>query len=480
MNKWTLGLALAAGSLAANAQALENYDEFRSGLLSNMQGFRTGILADYDKFLDGIWDEYNAFSPLQRDKTPKPHKAPQAEPGKDDAKPEQPTIPPETYQPPVTSPAPATPVAPTTPASDKDKFLFFGMPMELTHYDLPIRTTLKDAPDYAAQWKQLAGSDAPRLAKEVDDMTDDFGFNGYLKFLLLKDWAKSRFPHVSAQSRIALIHFLMLNMEYDVRLGIEDAGKALMLIPFTQMVYGVPFLTINGEKYYIFGDDEVSVMDGARMYIRTCRLPQDFDFGITPDLSLHELKLPMRAKAFSFKYGDINLTGEVNENAMSLLYDYPQMEMGEYCRSTIQPELREKLEQQLKTQLAGKSEQDAVNALLRFTQKAFRYATDDETFGFEKPYFLEEMLYYPTCDCEDRAIFFSYFLWNVLERPCQVINYPGHEAAAVSLSEPIIGDSYESSGTTWYISDPTYINSRTGQAMPQFRTTLPTIDYTYK
>lgn len=63
-------------------------------------------------------------------------------------------------------------------------------------------------------------------------------------------------------------------------------------------------------------------------------------------------------------------------------------------------------------------------SLLQFVQSGFSYATDDAFHGFEKPYFLEENLFYPKNDCEDRAIFYTYLLWNALGVENQLLCFP--------------------------------------------------------
>lgn len=63
--------------------------------------------------------------------------------------------------------------------------------------------------------------------------------------------------------------------------------------------------------------------------------------------------------------------------------------------------------------------------------------------GFEKPYFIEEWLYYPQNDCEDRAVFYTYMLWNVLDVENQMLTYPGHESSSVRLDRPLNGDNYQ-------------------------------------
>ena len=165
---------------------------------------------------------------------------------------------------------------------------------------------------------------------------------------------------------------------------------------------------------------------------------------------------------------------------MPLLYRYPQMPTADFARSSVLPDVRRDIVSQLKSQLAGMDEKTAVNTLLQFVQKGFEYSTDEDYHGFEKPYFLEETLFYPKNDCEDRAIFYTYLLWEVLGVPNQLICFPGHESASVALKESVKGSSYNHSGATFYISDPTYIGSVTGQCMPDYENTAPQIDFTYR
>ena len=165
---------------------------------------------------------------------------------------------------------------------------------------------------------------------------------------------------------------------------------------------------------------------------------------------------------------------------MPLVYKYPQMDTEGFAMSVLDKDLRRNLVNQLQTQLAGKDKLAATNEFLRFMQFGFDYATDDEFHGFEKPYFLEENLYYPKNDCEDRAIFYTYMLWNALGVENQLLAFPGHESASVSIpGADIRGTSYESDGKIYFISDPTYVGSATGQCMRQYETTSPGIDHSY-
>ncbi|MDE6443429.1 MAG: hypothetical protein K2K64_03260, partial [Muribaculaceae bacterium] len=205
-------------------------------------------------------------------------------------------------------------------------------------------------------------------------------------------------------------------------------------------------------------------------------LPKVQDGGKKFDFQIKGLNLPVKEHPFNISYGKLNLKGTVNENLMPIVYRYPQMETADFAESWLDKGVRDDLVAQVKEQLGDMDKVAATNELLQFVQSGFSYATDDAFHGFEKPYFLEENLFYPKNDCEDRAIFYTYLLWNALGVENQLLFYPGHESASVALPGEIYGTSYEYDGKKYYISDPTYIGSITGQCMPQFTTTSPKID----
>ena len=62
--------------------------------------------------------------------------------------------------------------------------------------------------------------------------------------------------------------------------------------------------------------------------------------------------------------------------------------------------MKQLLARRFSAQLAEKPFVETLNQLLLWVQTGFRYQTDGEQFGYEKPFFIEETLYYPACDCE--------------------------------------------------------------------------------
>lgn len=470
-----LTATVAIAAIPAVAQSVpQSFQEFRKGLLNDYSSFREGVLKDYAKFLEDAWVEYDRFKGEERNPTPKPEEAPVApEATSEPTRPEKPEIPAE--------PEPPTPpVGSADPDNGKFNFDFHGMTFTMPDVKVKISQRLSSAREFAGQWRELAASDdASQLVKSLSDLAADHQFNDYLTFDMVRSYVGSRYDgRVHSTSRMALCHFILANMGYGARLGLTGTGDGLLLLPFRQTVYGRPYMKIKDTRYYIFADTDQ--MDTS-VSITTCQLPESADAGREFDLRIATPPvIPYKAKPFQLSACGLELTGSVNANLFPMLYRYPQMEMTDYASAVLDPELRADLVTQLKSQLAGKGELDAVNALLQFTQSAFEYATDERAHGFEKPYFFEETLYYPQCDCEDRAIFYTYLLWHVLGVENQMITYPGHESASVCLKEEIKGDKYTFDGRTFYISDPTYIGSRTGQCMPDFIYSKPEIEHHYK
>jgi hypothetical protein len=146
-----------------------------------------------------------------------------------------------------------------------------------------------------------------------------------------------------------------------------------------------------------------------------------------------------------------------------------------YFDADVSADLKQSLYKGLAPLLKGKSEEEAVNIILRFVQTAFKYKTDQQQFGYEKYFLPDETIYYPYCDCEDRSVLFAYLVRNLLGLEVVGLDYPGHIATAVHFKSNVKGDSFIFSGKRYVIADPTYINANVGMTMPQFKNVKPKI-----
>ena len=104
--------------------------------------------------------------------------------------------------------------------------------------------------------------------------------------------------------------------------------------------------------------------------------------------------------------------------------------------------------------------------LLNYVQTGFEYEYDDKVWGHDRAFFAEETLYYPYCDCEDRAILYSRLVRDLLGLDVVLVYYPGHMCTAVNFPDGAHGDYVVLDGKPFTISDPTYIGAPIGATMP--------------
>lgn len=470
---------------SANAQDRDSFDEFRKGIHTDFQSFRNKVLEDYDKYLDGVWKEYQAFRGAERNKLPKPKRPPIADP--DNRLPEVEIPAPKEPDPSVESqdvpiqPAPAPAPAPVTPGQSQIPFYFFNFLVYAPKTGLEEDAANLENLKYGELWRlyenrKIADAALPTLRRIAAEYT----LNDWLTLELIRSYAARVFPASGSRLRISLAHYLLCHFGFDIRIGEESSPEKpypdpMLLIPTEQTVYARPGCTINGKTYYLFYDDPYT--NNGDIPFLTFDLPQDGN-GRALDLVIRKpLTIPYSPHKYHFRYGNMEISGEMNGALMPLLRNYPQIPFESYAVSRVDVRLRESVSAQISRQLGTLSQHQAVDKLLQFVQKAFEYATDPDLHGFEKPYFFEEMLFYPKCDCEDRAIFYSYLLWNVLKVENHIIGYPMHESVAVHLDVTMSGDGYTYEGRKYYISDPTYIGSVTGMCPPEFRSVRPEIDF---
>jgi hypothetical protein len=179
----------------------------------------------------------------------------------------------------------------------------------------------------------------------------------------------------------------------------------------------------------------------------------------------------LKRKNLEFKYygKKYKIASSYSKDLVDFYRTFPQSDYTIYFGTKNSAPLSNSILRQLQMLVKGKSELEAVNLLLRFTQTAFKYKTDQKQFDYEKVMFPEETVYYPYSDCEDRSIMFSFLVKNLLGLEVVGIKYPDHLATAVRFSSRVSGDSFKYKGKRYTISDPTYINANAGMAMPQYK-----------
>lgn len=456
----------------------DDFNSFRENMLGNYSQFRKGILTDYADYLAGVWKSFQAFRGIKPDDTPKP----KIQPDIPDVKPLQPiNIEPES---PIKSvpkpdntniPQIDNPHSPIIPDIKNIEILYYGCVVQLPDISVQANIDFHKSQSISDFWNALNKTMLSSIVSSLQNYANKYSLNDWTYCSLARKYCDVVFANVPLETRIIATHYLLVHMGFDVRLARTD-HQMILLIPTKQIMYNCTYIQIEGKNYYVFFDDINPIKENDKLSIYTCEIPKSVNAGKIQDLTFYRpMKLPLKEKPYNFSYGNISISGTVNTNVIDIYKSYPCMDICYYSQSIPDVESRNEIVSSLKQQVSGMSELQAVNTILHFVQSAFQYKTDGDQFGYEKTFFFEEMLYYPYCDCEDRAIFYSYLLHHVLNLETHLLNYPGHESVAVCLSNKIDGDGYVYNGKTYYISDPTYIGANTGMCMPDFRNIKPSI-----
>jgi hypothetical protein len=242
-----------------------------------------------------------------------------------------------------------------------------------------------------------------------------------------------------------------------------------------QQVYATKFITVGKQTYYAVLDADHGDSIG-RFYTYEADYPQ-----LLHALDIHAAATgfakpvpTQRALAFNYKGENIKFNVPYDRRLVEYMSSFPQSEFPLYFDTDGSGLLREHLLVELKKHTASMGEEEALNFLLAFVQKAFAYKTDEEQFGREKYFFVEESLHYPYNDCEDRAVLFTWLVHELLGIKAVGLLYPGHMTSAVALKQMRAEfATVDYQGQRFVIADPTYIGASLGMAMPSYARLKP-------
>lgn len=262
--------------------------------------------------------------------------------------------------------------------------------------------------------------------------------------------------------------FLLVQTGYDVK--VCRIGQNLSTLFHTKdKLFLRKYYIINGKDYY--PTQSTKQNDDIQTY--------QFDFS-TKSIPIRMImnKYPLFSHGTTDKqpYSSAKWKGvspfsiSINLSVIQFYEEYPLCEWNLYGQAAVSPEFNELILPIFRDLIVGKSQLEAANLLLDYVQHGFDYKTDNDQFGYEKPFFIEENFYYPFNDCEDRAILFARLISELLKTKVIYLHYPKHLATAVLFSESVKGDAIIVDGHQYILCDPTFIGAPVGKSMPLYRT----------
>lgn len=369
-------------------------------------------------------------------------------------------------------PAPERPIKVPATASPNFKFKFHNTECKVTLGN-DMKISLADAYEQSASaaWSAMSEKGYDMLAGECLSERERLELNDWGYIEMVKTLAETFLG--KGNSATIMQTYILVQSGYKVRLA-RCGNRLALLVPFANKVYARQYLVIDGEKFYdIYGTG------GGTYYV----FNRSFSGEKTASTCItHEPQLeyaPTEKKAYSaWRYPNLKVNANTNKNLIDFYSTFPITDnWSGYVGASLSEKLKEELYPALKEQMKGRNSMGCVSLLLNFVQTAFQYKSDWDQFGYEKPFFGDELFYYPYCDCEDRSILFYILVKELVGVDVVLLDYPDHIATAVCLPEEydIKGCYFMVGGKKYYICDPTYIGAPIGDCMNQYKDKVPNI-----
>lgn len=468
-------LLLQAG---ASAQSMSEFEQWKRQQLGEFKQFRDEMDREFADFLKQRWKAFDSARGVIRDEKPKPVDIPVAKledrtPRTQPEEKPQPVVKvePETIAPPP-APIPVIP-APVIPGPSERLVSFYFLGHRLAVVD-GISASFNANPgpvsfhNIQRQFTDLASSDFPPTIEHLNRIRRELSLNDWAYVQLVLEFSDQ--VTVSANDRKLVSWFLLLKSGLDARVA-YDPNELYLLVAVKQKLYDIAYIKYGDQKYYSVTREKRLPL---QLFSYDGQYPKRLEASDVALVREINSKPEQETREFKFNFGGKNyrLALPYNRHTIDFLATYPQMDIDQYFRAPLDTATSRALLAQLRPIVEGMTETDAVNLLLKFVQTAFRYETDQQQFGEENYMFMEETIYYPASDCEDRSILFAWLVKNLLGLQVVGLDFPGHIATAVALARPV-GATVDFRGKRYTIADPTYINARVGMKMPQFKSVNP-------
>lgn len=364
-------------------------------------------------------------------------------------------------------PVSSTPTSPLYRGeSGRSKIVYGGLAFYLNN-SLNCKCSLNGLNENAIAdaYEALCNSDYKPLLADCAQIRKDLRLNDWGVFTLVRQVADTYCG--TANESIVMQQFLLNEMGYKARMARKATEDKMMLFVATDCsIYAHPYITLNGQNYYnLSGNNEQ-----CQFYMCQKDSPKAKN---SVGMQLKEAPLfpgTVVSSTHQAKGSAARVTVDVPKALMDFYKDYPQCDYSVYFNAPVNAAMENRILSSLAPLVQGRNEADAANILINFVQTAFQYQTDGQQFGYEKPFFVEELFYYPYSDCEDRAMLFSYLVRKLLGLDVVLLDYPEHIATAVRFNGNVSGDYLMVNGRKYIVCDPTYIGASIGMTMPRYKT----------
>lgn len=314
-------------------------------------------------------------------------------------------------------------------------------------------------------WGLLYQKGVSAMASSIRRSKNELNLNDWALFEFVGALSNAVFPENARAEKAVFTVFCMNRMGLNCK--VARAGSSLIpLFAADQEIYGRKYIEVDQVKYYIAdADANVSKLNTYSAQMPHVSVNMDLAVASNPKIGngddmLQTMNSSVLGESFSLP---------VNGSLISFYGGYPQTDVNVYAGAEPDSCFSQAVVDSIKPGLAGKSGVEALNTLLSFVQKDFRYRTDTDQFGKEKPYFIEENFVYPYNDCEDRAVLFTFLVRKILGYDCILLQYSDHVNCAVRIDGEADGYFVRRGDSKYYVCDPTCQGAEVGMSGKDYR-----------
>lgn len=362
---------------------------------------------------------------------------------------------------PKPQPAPVEPIPePPTPTVQKVKLNYFGTPVSVSAPELKQLSLKKCSEnDISNAWKALGQCDIDLIIADCLKARTQLALPDWGYFQLV-DKALGKYYTPGSNEHTLAFGYVLTQSGYMVRFCVEDSGKLHALLGYDGLLFDRVYYTIDGTKFYPYDTDPIYGM----VRISGAKFQGERPFSININASPKLQYAPGNRRVVNVKnYPDLQLTCTPNKNLIDFWAAYPSGTDGDnqYTRwavhgnTPLSEEMKSALYPALRAKVKGMNQADAANVLIKVAQ-SFEYGYDDDIWGHDRAFWVEESWHYPKSDCEDHAIHFSRLIRDILGLDVALIYYPGHLSAAVCFTDGSAkGDYINYKGKPYTVCDAT-------------------------
>lgn len=335
------------------------------------------------------------------------------------------------------------------------------------------------------QWKKCSEELYDNLIVDCLKLRDKMNLCDFA-YLQMLDVLCDEFLGEDTNESVFLRAFIYCQSGYKMRFGLSADNKQLLMafsshhLIYTQNLIGNVKMTKTQSTLppyvYLYDCEVSSYYESPAIFENEQPLSLIVDSApLFAESDTEERKIESR------RYINMSFTASENKNLMDFYATYPpsthsnnmMTQWSIYANAPVSETVKENLYEPMKKSLEGLSPYDAVSYLLNWAQTGFEYKLDSEVWGGERIFFMEETLYYPYSDCEDRSILLARVVRDLLGLDVILLKYPSHLSTAIAIPGEVSGAYYEHKGKNYFVCDPTCLNASVGYLHPDYRGCIP-------